>query len=66
MPTDIRLLLPVPEACKALGGVCPRTLWSLTQPRGPIPSVRIGSRVLYAVTDLQTAIERMRGAQADE
>ena len=47
MPTDIRLLLPVPEACKALGGVCPRTLWSLTQPRGPIPSVRIGSRASY-------------------
>ncbi|QDU37631.1 Helix-turn-helix domain protein [Maioricimonas rarisocia] len=36
------------EAAKLLG-ISERTLWSLTQPRGPIPSVKLGRRVAYPV-----------------
>lgn len=44
------------EAAKALG-ISPRTLWSLSAPRGPIPCVRIGhgkrQSILYPVDALQ-------------
>ena len=50
------------EAANALS-ISTRTLWGKTDPRGPIPSVRIGTRVLYAVSDLKAAIERMKGGQ---
>jgi hypothetical protein len=68
MQTDAipKLLLTVKEACEALGGICPRTLYSRTHPRGSIPSVRIGSRVLYAVPDLEAAIERMKVGPAHD
>ncbi len=53
------------EAAKALG-VSPRTLWSLTAPRGPIPCVRIGhgkrQTVLYPVAELQTWLSRQAEA----
>jgi hypothetical protein len=42
------------EAAQALG-ISPRTLFSLTQPRGPIPAKRIGGKsgcVLYRPDDL--------------
>ncbi len=34
------------DAAKALG-IGQRKLWALTQPRGPIPCVRVGTCVLY-------------------
>lgn len=44
------------DAAKALG-ISPRTLWSLTQPRGPIPCLRVGhgkrQAVLYPVEALR-------------
>ena len=52
----VRLLLDAREAAKALG-VCAKTLWNATRPRGTIPSVRIGKRVLYSVLDLQRWID---------
>ncbi len=52
----VRLLLNAREAAKALG-VCAKTLWNATSPRGTIPSVRIGKRVLYSVLDLQRWID---------
>ena len=45
----VRLLLDTLEAAFALG-VCQKTLWSLTVPRGPIPCVRIGRRVASTPT----------------
>lgn len=54
------------EAAKALG-ISPRTLWGLTQPRGPIPCVRIGrgkrQTVLYPLTDLQAWLSRQAEAE---
>jgi hypothetical protein len=52
-----RQLYPVPDACEILGGICPRTLWGLSSPRGPIPSIRIGRRVLYSAEALQKWIQ---------
>lgn len=39
------------EAAKALS-ISERLLWSLTQPRGPIPVARVGACRLYRVADL--------------
>ncbi|MCG2685355.1 MAG: helix-turn-helix domain-containing protein [Planctomycetales bacterium] len=63
MPTDTtpKLLLSVPDACKALG-ICARTLFSLTAPRGPILSIRLGSRVLYPINRLREFIDAQTGA----
>jgi predicted DNA-binding transcriptional regulator AlpA len=41
-----RLALRPKEAATALG-ISDKTLWSLTSPRGSVPCVRVGSRVLY-------------------
>lgn len=54
-----RLLLSAREAATSLA-VSSRTLWSITFPRGELPCVRIGSRVLYARDDLDAYIAAMR------
>ena len=59
-PLPDKLLLSSTEAAKALS-VCPRTLWSLTKPRGPIPVVRIGTRTLYPVDGLRVWIANQAG-----
>lgn len=46
------LALSPREAAKALG-IAERTLWSATQPRGPIPAIKLGKRVLYPVDGLK-------------
>ena len=38
-----RLLVTAAEAAESLG-ICEKTLWSLTAPRGPIPVVKLGRR----------------------
>ena len=53
------------EAAKALG-ISARTLWGLTDPRGPIPCVRVGSgkrkAVLYPTAELQAWLTRQAEA----
>jgi len=56
----IKLLLSGPNAAEALS-VCEKTLWNHTEPRGTIPCVRMGARVLYAVSDLEAWVERQKG-----
>jgi predicted DNA-binding transcriptional regulator AlpA len=41
--------------------VCQKTLWSMTEPRGDLPCVRIGRRVLYDRRDLLAWIDRRKG-----
>lgn len=53
------MLLNARQAAKSLS-ISTRTLHSLTAPRGPIPAVKIGSRVCYAVPDLERAIEALK------
>ena len=57
-----KLLLSACDAANVLS-VCARTLWSNTAPRGTIPVVRIGNRVLYAVADLTAWIDGQRVAR---
>lgn len=47
-----KLLLSTRDAAAFLS-VSGRTLWTLTAPRGPIPSVRLGRSVRYSVESLQ-------------
>lgn len=54
-----RQLLSAKEACYELGGISLRHLWNLTQPRGPLPAVKLGRRVFYRPKDLEAFIEQM-------
>ena len=58
--TTSKLLLPAREAAEAMS-ICEKTLWSHTQPRGTIPCVRIGARVLYDPVDLRKWIDGRKG-----
>ncbi|HZZ78460.1 MAG TPA: helix-turn-helix domain-containing protein [Gemmataceae bacterium] len=58
-------LLSVGQAAKALN-IGERTLFSISAPRGPLPVVRIGNRVLYDMADIARYIESQKttgGAQ---
>lgn len=57
----IKLLMSAREAAKALS-ICEKSLWTATQPRGPIPCIKIGARVLYPVADLEAWIARAGGS----
>ena len=49
------------EAARILS-ISERTLWSMTQPRGPIPAVRIGARsVRYSVEALRRYLAAQGG-----
>lgn len=54
------------EAAEALR-ISPRMLWDQTDPRGPIPCVRIGHGkrqiVLYPVAELETWLSRQAQAE---
>jgi len=58
----LKLLWTVPEAARALS-VSPRTLWSLTVPRGPIPAVYLGRSVRYDPDALRRWIAERQEAQ---
>ncbi|HIQ20249.1 MAG TPA: DNA-binding protein [Planctomycetes bacterium] len=53
-------MISITEAAQMLG-ISPRHLWSLTSPRGPIPCVRLGRRVLYSVHDLRNFLRSAKG-----
>jgi hypothetical protein len=57
-----KLLLHARDAAEALS-ISTRTLWTLTQPRGPIPAVRLGCRVLYDPTALGRWIAQQQTAK---
>jgi len=48
----VPLALRPKDAAKALG-IGQRKLWELSQPRGPIPCIRVGTCVLYPYQLLQ-------------
>ena len=60
---NLRLLTPR-DAAHTLA-ICERTLWERTQPRGPIPVVRIGRAVRYAVADLEVWIDGQKRSEGD-
>ena len=60
-----RLLLSPREAAYKLGGISVRHLWALTQPRGPIPCVRLGRRIFYRPGDIEVFLENAARQQAE-
>ncbi len=62
----IRLLLNVTETCKAIGGVCPKTLWNYTHPRGTLRAVKIGCRTMYDIEDLRRWIAEQKEKGNDD
>ena len=59
--TPEKLLLTPDEAAQQLS-VCPKSLWSLTAPRGPIKCVRLGRSVRYSVDALREFIAQQSQA----
>ena len=55
-----KLLLSNRQAADVLS-VSPRTLWGLTSPRGPIPCIKIGNRVLYPYEALREWVAKNIG-----
>ena len=56
------LLLTARETATALR-ISERSLWSLTEPRGPIPCIRLGRSVRYSPDALSAWIEAQKGAK---
>ena len=54
-----KLLLSARDAAKTMG-VCEKTLWNFSQPRGTIPSLKIGTRTLYDLSDLRAWIDEQK------
>lgn len=50
-----KLLLTSDEAARKLS-ICPKSLWSLTAPRGPISCIRLGRSVRYSLDALRNFI----------
>jgi len=69
-PEVTPLALSARQAARALS-LSERSLWSATQPRGPIPSVKLGTRVLYPVAGLgewltRASAEALIGGENDD
>lgn len=60
-----KLLLTLKEAAAALG-LCEKSVWSLTDPRGPIACVRVGRAVRYDPADLTAWIESAKSKKTSE
>ena len=59
-PTSPPLLLRTRDAAKALS-MSERTLWALTEPRGPIPCIHFGRRAKrYDPRDLRAWIDQQK------
>lgn len=54
-----------PRAAAKMLGIGTRKLWAMSQPRGPIPCVRLGKCVLYPIESLRELIaeELARGTR---
>ncbi len=59
------LALTPRDAARALC-VSEKTLWSLTEPRGPIPAAKIGRLVRYDVNDLRAFLDSMKARAAEK
>jgi len=56
---DTSFLLSPREAAKMLG-ICEKTLWNWTSPRGDIPRYKLGRLVKYRPKDLEEWLEKKR------
>lgn len=53
------MLVNTKEAAKMLG-ICEKSLWSRTVPRGTLPCVRLGRLVRYDPRDLQVWVDAQK------
>ncbi|NLS95897.1 MAG: helix-turn-helix domain-containing protein [Planctomycetaceae bacterium] len=60
-----RLALRPREAAESLG-ISEKGLWQITSPRGSIPCVRVGSRVMYFRHQLERWADEQAAQQATE
>ena len=66
LPADAPIISPLlltSDQAAAVLQLSPRTLWSLTQPRGPISAVRLGHLVRYDPRALVEWITAQHGAK---
>ena len=54
-----KLLLSTADASKALS-ICEKSLFNYSIPRGTLPKIKIGSRVMYSPADLQSWIDEQK------
>ena len=64
--TDEQRLLLKPRQAAPVLEISERQLWAQTQPRGPIPCVRIGSSVRYSPEALQAFIAQQQRQQESD
>ena len=55
--TDEQRLLLKPREAAARLSISERQLWAQTQPRGPIPAIRIGNCVRYSPDSLKAFLQ---------
>jgi len=60
-----RLTVGINEAAEMLG-ICQKTVYTMTSPRGDLPCVRVGTRVLYSVEDIRAWVESRKTRPATE
>jgi len=65
LPPIPRLALKPKEAAESLG-LSEKGLWNITAPRGDLPCVRLGSRVLYAPHQIRHWLNRKAVRQQAE
>lgn len=58
-----RLLLAVPDACAALGGIGRTTLWELVS-RGELTRVNVGRRSFVTMKSIAAYVDRLTEAQS--
>jgi predicted DNA-binding transcriptional regulator AlpA len=59
------LLLTARDAARALA-ISEKTLWTLSAPRGPIPTIRVGERsIRYSVAALEKWVAAQQAAEAE-
>ena len=57
--SQAKFLLSVAETARALN-LSRKKLWQITAPRGDLPCIKIGTRVLYSPADIMAWIERQK------
>ncbi len=66
-PTMPKLLIDARTAAEMLS-ICEKTLYSMSEPRGPIPVVRLGTKgkaIRYSTAALQRWIEQQQQSAAE-
>ena len=56
---ETRLLVPIPESCKVLGGIGPTTLYGLVKDR-QLVKVNIGRRGFITAESLAAYVDRLK------